>query len=108
MTKPKVTTIRAAGTRKPTPQALLAAYERSLLAAHVVVGRLDNTRALRVRATNEWMRRYIEEPARFSREWDTVALFRAEEQAGKSPSYGELCEAYLEQLMGELTKGEAR
>lgn len=68
----------------------------------------ETPRSLRVRATNEWMRRYIEEPERFNREWDTVALFRAEENAGTEPSYGERCESYLEQLMAELLEQDRK
>ena len=57
------------------------------------------TRAERVAASNEWMRRYIEEPERFEREWQTVSLY-LKEQANNLPlTYRERCEAYLELLM---------
>jgi hypothetical protein len=52
-------------------------------------------------AFNEWMRRYIEEPERFLREWQTVERFQAEANGGREPTYGERCAAYLEELMGE-------
>jgi hypothetical protein len=52
-------------------------------------------------AFNEWMRRYIEEPERFAREWQTVEEFKADESAGIEPDYGATCEAYLRGLMGE-------
>lgn len=52
-------------------------------------------------AFNEWMRRYTEEPERFSREWQTVGRFLREQAAGEVPTYGERCAAYLEQLTRE-------
>jgi len=52
-------------------------------------------------AFNEWMRRYTEEPERFEREWVTVKKFLDEEAAGKTPSYGEECAAYLAWLIEE-------
>lgn len=63
-------------------------------------------RDLRVRATNEWMRRYIEEPEKFNREFETIGLFLAEENANIQPSYGERCEAYLEKLVEELVAAD--
>ena len=62
------------------------------------------TRAERVAANNEWMRRYIEEPERFQREWQTIEVFKAEERRGVEPSYGECCEAYVEFLVAELRR----
>lgn len=38
---------------------------------------------------NEWMRRYIEEPARFDAEFQTVNQFLADEADGPKPIYGE-------------------
>lgn len=55
-----------------------------------------------VRAFNEWMRRYTEEPQRFEREWESVHRFLAEQAAGQEPSYGASCVAYLSQLLSEL------
>lgn len=49
-------------------------------------------------AFNEWMRRYIEEPERFEREWQTVGEFRESVKAGEVPSYGERSEAMLAKL----------
>lgn len=47
-------------------------------------------------AFNEWMRRYIEEPERFRREWESIEQFKAE---GANPTYGDRCAAYLAELM---------
>lgn len=56
-------------------------------------------------AFNEWMRRYIKEPERFRREWETVAEYIAKRGSGKSPSYGERCAAYLQNIIAE-SKGD--
>ncbi|MCJ7527449.1 MAG: hypothetical protein MUO37_04960 [Methyloceanibacter sp.] len=66
------------------------------------------TRAERVAANNEWMRRYIEETELFEREWKTIERFKAEERRGVTPSYGELCEAYMELLVAQLRTGPPR
>jgi hypothetical protein len=50
-------------------------------------------------AFNEWMRRYIEDPAAFEAEFRTVQDFLAEKAGGKEPSYGAICVEYLELLM---------
>jgi hypothetical protein len=55
-----------------------------------------------IAAFNEWMRRYIEEPDRFRREWETVGEFIQERGQGKPPSYGQVCAAYLQQLIAEI------
>lgn len=52
---------------------------------------------------NEWMRRFIEDPAGFEREFTTVNDFLTERQDGKEPSYGETSAAYMEQLAAEIT-----
>lgn len=54
-------------------------------------------------AFNEWMRRYIEEPDRFSREWQDVMEFEGDRFDRKEPSYGSDCAAYLLKIHGELT-----
>jgi hypothetical protein len=51
---------------------------------------------------NEWMRRFIEEPDRFEREFETVNDFLADEANGKDPSYGETSSAYMAQLAKEV------
>ena len=60
-------------------------------------------------AFNEWMRRYIEEPERFRREWQTVSEYVQQISEGKTPSYGERCTAYLcgiiEELRAAATEG---
>lgn len=62
---------------------------------------METTREERVAASNEWMRRYIEEPESFEREWQTVSTY-LKEQANNLPlTYGDRCEAYLEFLMAE-------
>lgn len=53
------------------------------------------------KAFNEWMRRYIEEPERFEREFQTVTTFLDEEAGGKEASYGSVCTAYLKQIISE-------
>lgn len=55
-----------------------------------------------VKTFNEWMRRYIDEPERFSREFQTVQDFLTDEAAGKEPSYGEACAAYQFKLLDEM------
>jgi len=52
-------------------------------------------------ALNEWMRRYIETPEAFGREFREVQEFLADQAAGREPSYGEACVAYMEKLIGE-------
>jgi hypothetical protein len=54
------------------------------------------------RTSNEWMRRYIEEPEKFSREFQEVTQFLADESAGREPSYGEQCTAYRFKLLEEM------
>jgi hypothetical protein len=53
-------------------------------------------------ALNELMRRYIEEPDKFEREFQAVGQFVAQEAAGETPSYGLNCSAYLLKLSDEL------
>ena len=50
-------------------------------------------------AFNEWMRRYIDEPDRFKREWQQVEEFKREHADGVVPSYGDRCAEYLQRLM---------
>jgi hypothetical protein len=59
-------------------------------------------RAMLIKTQNEWMRRYIEEPEKFEAEFKTVIQFISEDSAGKEPSYGERCTAYMEYLEKEL------
>ena len=47
------------------------------------------------KAFNEWMRRYIEDPAAYEAEFNSVAGFREAEAEGREPDYGERCAAYL-------------
>ncbi|AEH88156.1 hypothetical protein [Mesorhizobium opportunistum] len=51
---------------------------------------------------NEWMRRFIEEPERFEREFKSVNEFLADEAAGREPTYGETCTVYMQQLATEV------
>jgi hypothetical protein len=55
-----------------------------------------------VKHSNEWMRRYIEEPEKFSREFQSVQDFLTDEAAGREPSYGEACAAYIFKLQEEM------
>jgi len=52
-------------------------------------------------ACDEWMRRYIEEPERFGREWQTVKQHLDEAASGKEHTYGKRCARYLVQLVAE-------
>lgn len=51
---------------------------------------------------NEWMRRYITDPKSFEAEFESVGKFLAAEQAGKEPTYGETCTAYIHKIASEL------
>lgn len=51
---------------------------------------------------NEWMRRYIEEPEKFQREWELIRSFLKEENGESEPTYGQQCTAYVESLAAEL------
>jgi len=53
---------------------------------------------------NEWMRRYIDEPHAFQVQWQTVQTFLAEADDGVTPSYGDVCTAYLKRLDSELPR----
>ena len=59
------------------------------------------TNAQMAKCFNEWMRRFIEEPDRFAREFETVNQFVADEQDGREPTYGESSAAYMAQLATE-------
>ena len=54
-----------------------------------------------VKCFNEWMRRFINEPERFEREFQSVNDFLREEAEGREPSYGETCVAYMSQIAAE-------
>lgn len=54
-----------------------------------------------VKAFNEWMRRFIEDPSAFDAEFQTVNRFLADKAGGKEPSYGETSTAYMEKLASE-------
>ncbi|MDX8513580.1 hypothetical protein [Mesorhizobium captivum] len=56
-----------------------------------------------VKAFNEWMRRFLAEPAAFEREFETVHNFLAEQADGHEPTYGEVATTYLQQLSSELS-----
>lgn len=55
-------------------------------------------------AFNEWMRRYVETPEQFAREWQTVTKFQAEQSKGKKLSYGVICAEYFARLLNEEKK----
>lgn len=54
------------------------------------------------RALNEWMRRYIADPAAFNAEFQTVGEFQKDEEEGREPTYGETGAAYMLKLLEEL------
>lgn len=53
-------------------------------------------------ALNEWMRRFIEDPAQFQREFETVSEFVTQELNGQEPTYGQTGAAYMHKMLGEL------
>jgi hypothetical protein len=55
-----------------------------------------------VRTSNEWMRRFIEDPEKFAREFESVQDFLADEAAGVEPSYGQICTEYQFRLLDEM------
>ncbi len=59
-------------------------------------------------AFNEWMRRYIEEPERFLREWQSIQDFNATRRKKKIPTYGSACADYLHELMNSNIVGRKR
>jgi hypothetical protein len=54
------------------------------------------------RTSNEWMRRYIEEPEAFQREFQSITQFLKDEADGREPDYGERCTAYQFKLLEDL------
>lgn len=52
--------------------------------------------------SNEWMRRYIEEPEQFKREFEAVQDFLRQENNGEEPTYGQECAAYMLRLASEM------
>lgn len=55
-----------------------------------------------IRTSNEWMRRYIESPEKFARDFQSVTQFLADTAQGREPDYGERCTAYQFVLLDEL------
>ena len=62
----------------------------------------------RVRVNNEWMRRFIETPEKFAREWQSVVAFQEAEAAGEEPDYGLSCVLYENKLAKELKAQDAK
>lgn len=60
------------------------------------------TNAQMVKCFNEWMRRFVEEPGRVQREFETVNEFLKDEADGREPTYGETSAAYMEKLAQEI------
>lgn len=60
------------------------------------------TNAQMAKCFNEWMRRFIDEPDRFEREFQSVNDFLAAEAEGKEPTYGETCASYMVQIAEEV------
>jgi len=51
-------------------------------------------------AFNTWMRRYIDNPEMFERDWQSVKRYLDEEREGE-PTYGQTCTALLQGLAGK-------
>lgn len=56
------------------------------------------TKVQMVNCFNEWMRRVVEEPLRFEREFEQVGAALAAQSSGREPTYGEMSTAYMMQL----------
>lgn len=54
------------------------------------------------RCFNEWMRRFIDNPEEFEREFESVGSFLRETNEGTEPSYGEQCTAYMTDLSSQI------
>lgn len=61
------------------------------------------TDAQMVTCFNEWMRRVVEEPLRFEREFARVGAALAAQGKGREPTYGETSAAYMMQLAAECS-----
>ena len=59
-------------------------------------------------AFDEWMYRYIEDPRSFELEFESVLNFCESRRKGKTPDYGQQCEAYLRHLMSEPARKPVR
>lgn len=51
---------------------------------------------------NEWMRRFVEDPNAYEHEFQVVSQFVADNLAGRTPTYGEKCVAYMDKLRTQL------
>ena len=60
------------------------------------------TNAQMVKCFNEWMRRFIEDPDKFSAEFQTVNQFLADQADGRELTYGETCAALMTKLAVEV------
>ena len=76
------------------------------MVVHEVPAVLEMTNVQMVKAFNEWMRRFIEEPDRYNREFESVNQFLADEANGVEPTYGERCTGYMVKLMCESAAAE--
>lgn len=56
------------------------------------------------KAFNEWMRRYTDEPDRFSREFESVIEFLEDiKNDSDEPRYGVECAAYFMKILEEVS-----
>ena len=55
-------------------------------------------------AFNEWMRRYIADPAGFEAEFQAVEQFKKDVRRKRPAGYGEQCAAYMGKLNKELAR----
>lgn len=51
---------------------------------------------------NEWMRRFIEAPDQFAREFEAVNKYLSDQADGREPTYGETSAAYMTELAKEV------
>lgn len=54
------------------------------------------------RAFNEWMRRFIDDPARFKTEEAEIDEFLSDKLNDREPDYGAVCTVYLQRILDEM------
>lgn len=54
------------------------------------------------KAFNEWLRRFIETPEEYSREFETVNEYLGDIAENSEPRYGTECANYIRKLMTEV------
>ena len=56
-----------------------------------------------VAAFNEWIRQSTDDPEKFESNMTTAKRFLDETKSGETPSYGQICAAFMLQLNEELS-----